>query len=234
MDDNVLMMRCSHCGEMNRLPVVHCKRCGAKLDFEAAEEQMKTGGGPTVSQRLQTGVKVGVALLLAGVILLVIWPGRMTRTVGEPVDARRYRVKAEMLVDALNRGMPGAQEITEAEINAHLHELLARQPGRRGWSPVLKDLGVRFFEGRAELFVAVGRGPLTLTALYRARVKDSAFVVTSARAGHLPLPGILGRLYSGTQTGLLKQMRSESRVLRNLEGASVKDGSVELLVKLGQ
>ena len=41
MEDNVLMMRCTQCGEMNRLPVVHCKKCGARLDFETAEQRMK-------------------------------------------------------------------------------------------------------------------------------------------------------------------------------------------------
>ena len=39
MEDQGLMIRCQQCGEMNRLPVVHCKKCGAKLDFEAAEKR---------------------------------------------------------------------------------------------------------------------------------------------------------------------------------------------------
>ena len=48
MEDNVLMMRCTKCGEMNRLPVVHCKKCGARLDFETAEQRMKDASGPSV------------------------------------------------------------------------------------------------------------------------------------------------------------------------------------------
>jgi uncharacterized OB-fold protein len=40
MEDTGLMIRCAKCGEMNRLPGVHCKKCGARLDFEAAEHRM--------------------------------------------------------------------------------------------------------------------------------------------------------------------------------------------------
>jgi hypothetical protein len=93
---------------------------------------------------------------------------------------------------------------------------------------------VRFVPGRAEVFVATGRGPLTLTAHFRAkRVQGSRLVVTGARAGHLPLPGILGRLYAGTQTGLFRQLKNESRIVRNLDGASVNQGSIEVLIQVG-
>ena len=168
------------------------------------------------------------------VVLLLIWPGQMTRTQGEEIDAKRYRMKGELLVAALNQGMPASQVIEEAEINAHLRELVAMQPkAGGGMSGRLEDVGARFFAGRAEVFVAVGRGPLTLTAHFYAKPQGSKLVVTGAKAGHLPLPGILGRLYATTQTGLFRQMKNESRILRNLDGASVNDGSIELLVKTG-
>ncbi|NLG34919.1 MAG: hypothetical protein GX548_06155 [Lentisphaerae bacterium] len=234
MEENVLMMRCAKCGEMNRLPVVHCKKCGAKLDFDAAEKQMKNAGEATFADHVRLFVKMGVAIVLAVVVLLAIWPGRMTRAVGEPIDARRYRVKTELLVDALNRGMPASQVLTEREINAHLKELIAAQPARKGWAPGLDDIGVRFSNNRAEVFVSIARGPFTFTSLYKAPVKNSIFRISGARLGHLPLPGILGRLYGGMQTGLFRQLKNESRILRNLDGASISGDSVELLVTLGQ
>ena len=234
MEENVLLMRCTKCGEMNQLPVVHCKKCGARLDFETAEKHMIEASGPTLQERLHTAGKVAVAAGLLLVVLLLIWPGQMTRTTGEEIDAKRYRMKGELLVAALNQGMPASQVIEEAEINAHLRELVALQPkGGGGTAGRLEDVGARFFAGRAEVFVAVGRGPLTLTAHFYAKPQGSKLVVTGARAGHLPLPGILGRLYAATQTGLFRQMKNESRILRNLDGASVNDGSIELLVKTG-
>ncbi|HPC57965.1 MAG TPA: hypothetical protein PK689_03085, partial [Kiritimatiellia bacterium] len=194
MEDQGLMIRCQQCGEMNRLPVVHCKKCGAKLDFEAAEKRMLQAGAPTAADCLRNVLRLAVALGLAAIVLLAIWPGRMTRTVGDDLDARRYRMKGELLIAALNNDMPASQVITEAEINAHFRELVAAQPVT-GKGARLEDIGVRLIGGRAEAFVSVRRGPFTLTSHFIARPKGNRLVVTGARAGHLPLPGVLGRLY---------------------------------------
>lgn len=235
MEENVLMMRCTKCGEMNQLPVVHCKRCGARLDFETAEKHMIEAGKTTAQEQLRVAAKLAAAAGLVLIIALILWPGRMTRTMGEEIDAKRYRMKGELLIEALNRGLPASQVIEEAEINAHLRELLAAQPKPRGGlATSLKDVGARFFAGRAEVFVSIGRGPLTLTAHFHAKPQGSKLVVTSAKAGHLPLPGILGRLYAGTQGGLFRQLKNESRIVRNLDGASVNDGSIELLINPGK
>lgn len=230
MEDQGLMIWCQQCGEMNRLPVVHCKKCGAKLDFEAAEKRMLQAGAPTAADRLRNVLRLAVALGLAAIVLLAIWPGRMTRTVGDDLDARRYRMKGELLIAALNNDMPASQVITEAEINAHFRELVAAQPAA-GKGARLEDIGVRLIGGRAEAFVSVGRGPFTLTSHFVARPKGNRLVVTGARAGHLPLPGVLGRLYGAVRSGLLRQLRNESRILRNLDGISIDDQSVEVLVK---
>lgn len=233
MEENGLMMRCMQCGEMNRLPVVHCKKCGARLDFEAAEDRMLKAARPTVQDQVRLAAKLAAAGGLALILTLTLWPGRMTRTFGEEIDAKRYRLKSELLIDALNRGMPAAQVIEEREINAHLRELLATQPRRRGFSASLEDIGARFFEGRAEVFVAIGRGPLTFTGHFYARPQGSKLVVTGAKAGHLPLPGVLGRLYAATQGGLFRQLKNEFRIVRNLDGALVNPGSIELLIQAG-
>lgn len=234
MEDNVLMMRCSKCGEMNRLPVVHCKKCGAKLDFDTAEQTMIRAAGPTLKERIRSGIRYGMMFALVLIILLMIWPGRMTRTFGEEMDAKRYRMKGEILIDALNRGMPASRVIEEKEINAHLREVVAAQPASKGGlSPVVEDVGARFFGGRAEVFIAVRRGPLTFTGQFYAKPKGSKLVVTGAKAGHLPLPGILGKFYAGTVSGVFRQMKNESRILRNLDGVVVSDGSIELLTKAG-
>ena len=235
MEENVLMMRCTKCGEMNRLPVVHCKKCGERLDFETAEKRLIQASEPTLKARLRRGVKLGVAAGLVLIILLLIWPGKMTRTFGDEMDAKRYVLKGELLIDALNRGMPASQVIAEKEINAYFRGVVANQPARRGgWSSVVEEVGARFFPGRAEVFIAVRRGPLTFTGQFFAKPKGSKLVITGAQAGHLPLPGILGKLYAGTTSGAFRQLKNESRILRNLDGAVVNDGSIELLIKPGK
>ena len=234
MGENILMMRSTQCGEMNRLPVVHCKKCGARLDFETAERQMIESAQPTLQDRIRNGGKLALALAFLLAILLMIWPGRMTRTYGEEIDAKRYRMKGELLIEALNRGLPASQVIEEKEINAHFREIVAAQPAARGGlASRVVDVGARFFPGRAEVFIAVKRGPFTFTGQFRARPQGAKLVVTGARAGHLPLPGLLGRAYAATTGGVFRQLKNESRILRNLDGVQVGDGSIELLTKAG-
>ena len=234
MGENILMMRCTQCGEMNRLPVVHCKTCGARLDFETAEKQMIESAQPTLQDRIRNGCKLGLALAFLLAILLMIWPGRMTRTYGEEIDAKRYRMKGELLIEALNRGLPASQVIEEKEINAHFREIVAAQPAARGGlASRVVDVGARFYPGRAEVFIAVKRGPFTFTGHFRARPQGAKLVVTGARAGHLPLPGLLGRAYAATTSGVFRQLKNESRILRNLDGVQVSDGTIELLTKAG-
>ena len=234
MEENGLMMRCAKCGEMNRLPVVHCKRCGAKLDFEAAEKRMMNAAGRG-GHRIHDFIRLMVAVALVLIILLMIWPGQMTRTTGEPIDAKRYRMKGELLIDALNRGVSGTQVIEEREINAHLAEVVAKQPAPGGGlSPVVEDVAARFFAGRAEAFIAVRRGPFTLTGHFFAEPAGSKLVVTEAKVGHLPLPGALGRFYAGTTRGMFRQMQNEARILRNRDKVAVNDGSIELVTASGE
>ena len=234
MGENILMMRCTQCGEMNRLPVVHCKKCGARLDFETAERQMIESAQPTLQDRIRNGGKLAPALAFLLAILLMIWPGRMTRTYGEEIDAKRYRMKGELLIEALNRGLPASQVIEEKEINAHFREIVGAQPAARGGlASRVVDVGARFFPGRAEVFIAVKRGPFTFTGQFRARPQGAKLVVTGARAGHLPLPGLLGRAYAATTGGVFRQLKNESRILRNLDAVQVSDGSIELLTKAG-
>lgn len=231
MADNNLMMRCSQCGEMNQLPRVHCQKCGAHLDFETAEQHMKEVNDVTLQDKLSQAGKLVLIGVFVLILVLLIWPGRMTRDTGEAIDAKRYRLKSELLIDALNNSMPALQVIEEKEINAYFQELIASQKeANKGRSGSLEDIGARFFTDRAEVFISVGRGPFTLTAHYYVKPHDDELIITSAKAGHLPLPGFLGRLYASTQSGLFRQLKNESRIVRNLNGAVVNDQSIKILV----
>jgi len=226
-----LLLRCDQCGEMNRLPSVYCKKCGTKLNFAKAEQKMMTAERPTLAQQTRTLVRLAVALGMLVIVLLTIWPARMVRTVGEELDAKRYRLKGELLIDALNREVPASQVIEEKEINAYLRGVVAAQPAAHGvLAAALQDAGARFFPGRAEIYLAISRGPLTFTSLFYVQVKNDQLVVTGAKLGHLPLPGILGRAYANTQINLFRQFRNEARIVRHLSGALIQSETIELLV----
>lgn len=157
----------------------------------------------------------------------------MERTTGEDIDAKRYRLKTELLIDALDRNVAAGQTIAANEINAYLRDLVAVQPPARGFAARLEDAAVRFSAGQATAFVAIGRGPLTFTATIYAQAQGARLAVTGAQAGHLPLPGFLGRLYVRTQRGLFRQLENEARIARNLDKLAINDGALELATKAG-
>ena len=72
-DGQRMAIRCGACGEENPLTARHCRKCGAKLDFEKAEKEflrsVKRRGG--FGRGLRNAV--GVAVLAALGLLLAEW-----------------------------------------------------------------------------------------------------------------------------------------------------------------
>ena len=72
--DNPMVLVCKKCGESNRLPSVHCRKCGAKLDFDKAEETLKKEAhAPRHPGRT---VRSLVLLALVAVLALALCSGR--------------------------------------------------------------------------------------------------------------------------------------------------------------
>lgn len=229
-DSNSMVLVCRKCGEKNRLPCVHCRKCGAKLDFDAAEEKLKDE--VRSGKRGASGWRTVVLVLFAVVLGLSLWPsGLGARDVGSELDAKRWEMKRALLLDALDRGMPAAQTVTEAELNAWLGKLPGMQEEKGGMAAQLEDTGVVFDENRAEWLVLVRRGVLRFSVVYEAKAQGAELVLTGAKLGHLPLPGALGRLYAKTQSRLFRPFGREARILANLDSLVIRDGEIELLLR---
>lgn len=225
-----MVLVCKKCGEPNRLPCVHCRKCGAKLDFDSAEEKIKEEA--RAGKRRGTGWRPVVLLAFAAVLGLALWPSSLARrTTGEPIDAKRAEMKRDLLADALERGIPASRAFTEAEINAWLAKLPAAQEERGGLAAQLLDTAVEFGENCAQWLVLVKRGPFRISVVFEAKAKDSELEATGARMGHLPLPGALGRLYIRSQERLFRPFAKEARILGHLDSLVIRDGEIEMLVR---
>ncbi|MBR3583008.1 MAG: zinc ribbon domain-containing protein [Kiritimatiellae bacterium] len=228
--DNPMILVCKKCGEKNRLPCVHCRKCGAKLDFDAAEATLQEAARGRGSAGRT--VRSLVLLALVAVLALALWPsGLPRRTTGAPVDAKRAEMKRDLMADALERGFPSAQTFTEAELNAWLAKLPAAQEERGGMAAQLLDTAVEFGENRAQWLVLVKRGPFRISVVFEAKADGAHLVPTGARMGHLPLPGAVGRLYIRSQGRLFRPFAKEGRILGHLESLVIRDGEIELLTR---
>ena len=229
--DKALTVVCGKCGETNRLPCLHCRKCGAKLDFAVAEAAAKAED--SASHGRKGGAFRTVMLVLFAVALgLALWPSELPhRAAGVPIDAKRAEMKRELLKVALEQGMPAAQTFTEAEINAWLAQLPGMQPEKSGMAAQLLDTAVCFDTNRAQWLVLVKRGPFRFSAVYTAKADGNRLALTEARLGHLALPGALGRLYARTQKGLFAPFAKEAYILGNLESLEIREGEMELLTR---
>ena len=208
---------------------LHCLKCGAKLDYEEAERVAirlgRRGGGRRWRRWISALLFWGVALALA----LLLWPAGLERETGDAMDAKRYRMKVELLLDSLNRGQPGAQEIAEREVNSWL----ARQLGRKSVEEDgIKEAGVKFEAGKATgWWLAERWGFLRLSVTYTARTKEGRLEATGVRVGHLPVPAALADLAGAGPEALSEAFAREARVLGNVEAVTLEAGTMRVLTK---
>ena len=91
--DNPMVLVCGKCGEENRMPAVHCRKCGAKLDFDSAEGELRDELAKAGRRR---GAVLRSVLLLAfvAVLGLSVWPSDLDRrATGAAIDAKRWEMK---------------------------------------------------------------------------------------------------------------------------------------------
>lgn len=219
---------CRKCGTANSIPALHCKQCGAPLDYAESEQRLIASARP----RLPIGrwIRSLVLLLFLVVIALAIWPSDLPRdTTGQRIDATRYTMMGHILLDALDRNASTNLPIAERDVNAFFKYHVTSPASDSPFAAQLKDAGVRFDTDTGAVWLLVKHGPLTLsTQIDFAPAPDGTLHVTSAKAGHLPLPGPLGRLYASLRAPLLQKFPNESRILRHISSATLTPGTLLL------
>lgn len=228
-----ILVPCTKCNTINKMPRVYCLKCGARLDFDRSEQEFsKLYNSKHKIWTLSFAIHFAVAVVLLVILILILLPSSFSRETGNKEDSEVYMRKRAFLEAALTREISASQVIYEKEINAYLADLVVSQPPPNSmFSWRLLDAGVRFTDNRSVVFVKTGYGPLRLTGTLYTKPVDNRFVVTSAKAGNLVLPGALGRIYASLRSGIFSQMRLEARILRHLEGVMVSDGNVDLLLE---
>lgn len=221
-------IRCEQCGELNPLTSLHCRKCGAKLDFEAAERvALKRMGRRKARWHRRISAVLFWALFVA--LVLLLWPAGLERETGDAMDAKRYRMKVELLLDSLNRGQPGAQEIAEREVNSWLARQLANQSVEEDG---IKEAAVKFSPGKATgFFLAERWGFLRFSVTYTARVEAGRLELSGLRVGHLPVPAVLAERVAVGPEALSEAFAREARVLANTEAVTLEAGSMRVLTK---
>ena len=230
--DNLMEIRCKKCGAVNTLPNLHCKQCGAPLDYEESEQRLIKASRPRIPVFFWIKTVIGLLLLLG--IILALCPTELPRdTSGEKIDALRYTMQGQILIDALNRNVQTNLVIAERDVNAFFqHQVRAADTDASAMQARFRAAGVHFANDEGTAWISVDRGPLTLSSEFRFTAGPGGIRLLGARVGHLPLPGPLGTLYAACQSSLFAKFQNESRILRHLESAELRDGELSLTTAL--
>lgn len=223
------IITCKACGATNRLGVLFCSQCGAKLDLSEAnvnrsmkkerrrEKSQSSGGLGVVVRILRWTVFVVVLAALIGLFI----PAGQVGMVGDPVDAQRLDQKQELLRIAILDRRAQSVLVFEREINAYLAEGV-RQAGAAGGGLTyrLDEVRVDLAEEGITVWFGGGLGPLPLTYTVRGTASAGAqgwrFDPSSISIGRIPVPAVFRSRVEKQLAGVFSGMSEERQLLKRI------------------
>lgn len=181
-----------------------------------------------------------LSLAALGAVGLAFYGPPVTGQDGDVSAAQSYDRKLDAFAASMARGEATSQHFSEAEINAHIDEVLSRQIQTSGsGSPLtlrLDDVQVDLGSGDLTVFL---KGRLTGAPLvFRIRFAESGsfghLPRRSVWVGRLPLVGPFGALVAGRMKPLLGGLRMERNVVPHLETCKIEDDAMHLAVAAAQ
>jgi hypothetical protein len=191
-----MKINCHQCGATNDFGRVFCIKCGAKLDFETAERKVHTQRRTEKRGALWRLIRGFFLLGLLAAIGLILWPITPTGATGTPEQAAQFRAKILQLESAIAEERAASAEFSEAEVNAHLAQIVryaqSQNPTQEVWELKLEGIHVALQPDQFVFLMTASRSPLMLS--YEmvgspvAGSKPMQLKISKVRWGHLPIP----------------------------------------------
>jgi hypothetical protein len=243
---------CGQCGYENEAERVYCHNCGAKLDRSLLPKEEETGektetpgqarkriakmtnpksGGGI--REVKTAINVLIySAILAAIFLLTQKPD------GVPEVSRDLpqRFVSGDLMDAIDSVQPRPVNFTEAEINAHLQQLLKSKDGaiaglefKRAYVNLMP--GVIHIGSEQALFGL----PLYSGVLYHLEVKDGKFTATilGGNFGRLAVHPLAMQYLDFFFQKLWTALARERKQMDKMQRVDVQKGTILLVTKGG-
>jgi hypothetical protein len=242
---------CPECEYVNEAERVYCHNCGAKLDrslLPKAEEDKQSESGEDARKRISKLTNPRAASVwqeiktLANVLIFSAVAAAIFLIVREPDDVPP--AKAEMsqrfiasdMMDAIDSPQPRRVDFTEAEVNAHLRQILK---SKEGLVPGLdfQRAYVNFLPGAIRIGAEQSMFglPVFSSVVYKLEVKDGKFTPTllGGAFGRLSVhPAAMQRLDAFFQK-LWTALKRERGQMDKMQMVIVQKGSITLVTKGG-
>lgn len=225
-----VLVTCDQCGAENRLGNLFCRECGSRLDLSKVKAPGRGGAGwGGVASRV---IRLAVSLLLLVLLGLLCWPGAPGGDA--PAAASLIPKKISALRNAAQRGNEVIEEISEAEINAHLNaRLVTPDTGKvSAYQLKLREVRVDIKPEAVRVWLKNELGPLPVTYTAVTRMQRAAdgrltFSAGSVKIGHLPMAGLLRDRALRQMIAVFSRLPEELAFLNNIGRIRLLDGSLE-------
>jgi hypothetical protein len=225
---------CSRCGHQNVLGRIFCTNCGQKLDFEKLDKKRVLsgagGGGPG------RVIRTVVILLLVAVIVMLLKPAKLAGAEGGLQEAQRLNQKIRAVKTAILDGKSIAQNVSEAEINGYLAEVIKRTndglPKDKKQLVLVRKVNMHFGNERIAVVILVQVGPVTVSYSVTGQpAKQSGhftLLPEKVKIGLVPVPAAAGPWVTSRIAYVFSRLGSERSMLDQVSKMEVRDGAVSV------
>lgn len=178
------------------------------------------------------GLRAIFIFALLACLGLALWPqkeaGDGSASLPEQVEAARAVLSTHFRAKQAKR--PNEGQLTEREINAYLHDILAKNTDESsGLSAPPELLNVDLQDDAMNVLVRARYYGMPLTYLVRVipnslGSQDFAPKATHAHIGHLPLPPPLREMIAGRVANTFSGMKDEAALWHDLDNLTVEPG----------
>lgn len=229
-----VVVTCEKCGAENRLGQLLCRTCGAKLNLDKLEREMKEG---LRRQKSMAWLARSFRLLLLFLMVIVLgglcWPVPAGGDAPSPEGIQVVSARLTALRGAFERRNSKVERLEEADLNAYLRGRLIQPVAPEGTKLYLKDVRLNLVGDAIEVWLESGAGPLRLTYSTRVTLKRqlNGRIHVSAgtvRIGHVPMPGPLRDRTTRQMANVFSELKEEQGLLNRMSSIKVVDGALEI------
>lgn len=233
---------CKQCGHGNALGHIFCMECGTKLDLSNVAEEMERDQQVVNKRAIWKLAWIPPVLLLLALAGLLLWPSNPYKS-REQATGQRSRIDTLITAGYRISMMPSTSvairpPVKEEDINAWL----ANNRGYLGvqWVTIeLTDGAFSLRVGRKWGPHKIFSGKVKIPAIrysyeITGKTENSRVNVTAAKFGHLPLFGPLKKPVVNEVSKLLKKLKKEHLVLKNMSDIIIEDGQLSVTLTSGK
>lgn len=223
------MIPCSECGLKNRLGLLFCSRCGAKLDLS----KRRSGSASSGLSGAGSIFRMVIALAFLIVLGLLCWPAAPDGDAPAAGGAQAILAKSRALRGAVTRGNEIVEQFDEAQINHYLSAKLASAEKPEGLKLHLREIRAQITPGNAGVWMKSELFSLPITYAVPVRIArrpdgSHTFSPGTVRIGHLPLPGPLNTRALDQIAAVFARMNEEREFMNMFPEVELLDGIIEV------